>query len=61
MLPADKIPDSPAEEHFNICQAAAVFLGRLADGNGLKPNQLRLARHDTAVHQLPASVTVADP
>jgi len=53
-----KLPDKPDEAHFLISQKAADNLGRLVDGNGLKAEQVRLAKHETLVHQLPGSITI---
>jgi hypothetical protein len=52
------VPAQPDEKHFQICQRAAETLGRLVDGNGLKADQVRLARHETLVHQVPGFVQV---
>lgn len=53
-----KLPDKPDEAHFQISQRAAENLGRLVDGNGLKAEQVRLAKHETLVHQLPGAITI---
>ncbi|MEZ0224769.1 MAG: hypothetical protein ACAH83_09470 [Alphaproteobacteria bacterium] len=58
MSDPDKVPQQPDEIHFQICQRAAEALGRLVDGNGLKADQVRLARHETLVHQVPAYIHV---
>lgn len=58
MSEPDKVPEQPDEIHFQICQRAAETLGRLVDGNGLKADQVRLARHETLVHQVPAYIHV---
>ncbi len=58
MLEPDKVPPQPDEIHFQICQRAAENLGRLVDGNGLKADQIRLARHETLVHQVPGYIHV---
>lgn len=58
MLEPDNLPEHPAEIHFQIGQKAADRLGRLVEGNGLKAEQVRLARHETLVHQIPGAVTV---
>jgi hypothetical protein len=58
MLAPDKIPDEPEEAHFQISQRAAEALGRLVEGNGLKAEQVRLARHETLVHQVPGFVQI---
>lgn len=51
-------PAAPAEIHFAISQKAAATLGSRVDGNGLKAQQVLLARHETLVHQVPGAVTV---
>ena len=48
----DGLRSLPSEQHFQICDKAADLLGAVADGNGLKADQLRLARHDTSVYPL---------
>jgi hypothetical protein len=53
-----KLPDKPDEAHFQISQKAAENLGRLVDGNGLKAEQVRLAKHETLVHQLPGQINI---
>jgi len=58
MLEPDNLPEHPAEIHFQIGQKAADRLGRLVEGNGLKAEQVRLARHETLVHQIPGAITV---
>lgn len=58
ILVVDQPPAEPGENHFAISKTAALALGRLADGNGLKPDQVRLVRHDTTVHPLDAFVRV---
>src|SRR5690348_14353365 len=58
MTEASKPPETAAEIHFAISQKAAAALGERAEGNGLKAQQVRLARHDTLVHQLPGLLTV---
>ncbi len=54
----DYLPKQPSEEHFFICEKAATWLAAAADGNGLKADQVRLARHDTGVYQLPGFLNV---
>lgn len=56
--PDNDVPLQPDEKHFQICQRAAEALGRIVDGNGLKADQIRLARHETLVHQVPGFVQV---
>ncbi|MCE9508330.1 MAG: hypothetical protein K8R48_08495 [Alphaproteobacteria bacterium] len=51
-------PAAPAEIHFAISQKAAATLGSRLDGNGLKAQQVLLARHETLVHQIPGALTV---
>ncbi|MDD9900471.1 MAG: hypothetical protein OXT65_05795 [Alphaproteobacteria bacterium] len=51
-------PDEPSEAHFQICDQAADILGATVDGNGLKANQLRLAKHDTSVYPLTGEISV---
>lgn len=58
MIEPDFVPEQPSEQHFQIAQKAAERLGRLVDGNGLKAEQVRLARHETLVHQLPGEVRI---
>ncbi|HYD19475.1 MAG TPA: hypothetical protein VEF76_13450 [Patescibacteria group bacterium] len=58
MSEPDFVPEQPSEQHFQISQKAADTLGRLVDGNGLKAEQVRLARHETLVHQLPGAVII---
>ena len=64
MSPQDEKPDliqlpSGAEAlHRSIAQKAALTLGRLVDGNGLKEGQIRLAREETYICRIPASITV---
>ena len=58
MSEPDKVPQQPDEIHFQICQRAAEALGRMVDGNGLKADQVRLARHETLVHQVPGYIHV---
>ncbi|MDE1151463.1 MAG: hypothetical protein PW788_02905 [Micavibrio sp.] len=55
----DFVPEQPAEIHFQIGEKAADRLGRIVDGNGLKAEQVRLARHETLVHQIPGAIRVA--
>lgn len=57
-LPPDIVPEQPSEQHFLIPQKGAERLGKLVDGNGLKAEQVRLARHETLVHQLPGEVNI---
>lgn len=57
MSEPDIVPEQPSEQHFQIGQKGADRLGRLVDGNGLKAEQVRLARHETLVHQLPGEVS----
>jgi len=59
MIEPDFVPEQPAEVHFQIGEKAADHLGRLVDGNGLKAEQVRLARHETLVHQIPGAIRVA--
>lgn len=58
MSEPDFVPEQPSEQHFQISQKAAETLGRLVDGNGLKAEQVRLARHETLVHQLPGAIFI---
>jgi hypothetical protein len=58
MSDPDKVPEQPDEIHFQICQRAAEALGRIVDGNGLKADQVRLARHETLVHQVPGYIHI---
>jgi hypothetical protein len=52
------LPAEPEDRHFLIAETAAKKLAVMADGNGLKADQIRLVRHDTGVHQIPGSLTV---
>lgn len=54
----DYLPKEPSQEHFFICEKAVAWLGAVADGNGLRADQVRLARHDTGVYQLPGFIQV---
>ncbi len=58
MSEPDFLPEQPSEIHFQIGQKAADKLGRLVDGNGWKAEQVRLARHETLVHQIPGAIHV---
>lgn len=58
MSEPDFVPEQPSEQHFQISQKAAEILGRLVDGNGLKAEQVRLARYETLVHQLPGAIFI---
>lgn len=58
MYTVDQLPAEPSEAHFEISATAAAALGKLVDGNGLKADQVRLGRHDTLVHQIPARLIV---
>lgn len=53
-----QVPERPDEAHFGIATRAAQNLGRLIDGNGLKADQLRLAKHDTIVHPVSAALVI---
>jgi hypothetical protein len=59
MTESSQPPATPAEIHFAISQKAATMLGGRVDGNGLKAQQVLLARHDTTVHQIPGVITVS--
>lgn len=59
MSEPDFLPEQPSEQHFQIGQLAAGKLGRIVDGNGLKAEQVRLARHETLVHQLAGYTRIA--
>lgn len=58
MSEPDIVPEQPSEQHFQIGQKAAETLGHMVDGNGLKAEQVRLARHETLVHQLPGAIFI---
>jgi hypothetical protein len=58
MAQPDIIPENPDDMHFDIPKAACAFLGTLADGNRLTASQVRLARHDTVVHQIAAEIII---
>lgn len=58
VIRVEELPAAPAEIHFDITKTAALELGRLVDGNGLKSEQVRLSKHDTAVHVVHGGVTV---
>jgi hypothetical protein len=54
----EQLPAQPAEEHFQIPQKGAKDLANMLDGNGVKVDQVRLARHDTQVHLVHAQMRV---
>ncbi len=54
----DEIPSQPPEACFEIAAVATARLAKLADGNGIQQNQLRLAQQDTQVHQIQGLVCV---
>jgi hypothetical protein len=51
-------PITPDDRHFRIAEKAETALKAMANGNGLSSTQLRLVKHDTAVHALPGTFTV---
>jgi len=55
----EQLPDKPAEEHFQIPEKALRDLANMLDGNGLKATQVRMLRHETVVHQVPGTMTIA--
>lgn len=54
----EQLPDQPAEEHFLIPQKGLKELSLMLDGNGVRADQVRLARHETIVHQVPGEIIV---
>lgn len=55
----EQLPDKPAEIHFEIPHKGLKDLGLMLDGNGVKADQIRIARHETIVHQVPGVLTIA--
>ncbi len=58
MQPVALLPDQPDEAHFRICQKAERNIASMCDGNGLVFGQIKLQKHETLVHQLPATLEV---
>lgn len=55
---APPFPGVPGEHHFKISDRADAWLRIACDGNGLSGTQVRLLRHDTAVHALLGFLTI---
>ncbi len=58
MTEAFELPREVATAYRAAPQKALRVLAALADGNGLKAEQLRLVRDETEIHMIPAAITV---
>jgi hypothetical protein len=56
--PKIELPPQSAVLHRAIAQKAAENLGRMCDGNGLKADQVKLTRADTAIERIGGYVSI---